>query len=203
MPPTFPVFDDAALRRAVRSLDDPPPASAAVSTVIGRRASRAAVVLVPVVRRAEAPSLLFTRRTEHLRHHAGQISFPGGGVEPDDADVIAAALRETCEETGIAPALVEPFGFLDRFDSVSGYDVTPVVGFVQGDYSARLHADEVDEIFEVPLPFVLEPGRLQREQIVWLGRERDVFSLVWEGRRIWGLTAAILKNLVDRLESAA
>lgn len=206
--PAQSAVDIARLRRAVRALDDPPcaPGWNAVQLddlIDAGSPQRAAAVLVPFVRRDNALSILFTRRTEHLRQHAGQISFPGGGVEADDADVIAAALRETDEETGIAPALVEPFGYLDCLDTVSGYNVTPVVGFVDGDYCVRLHEEEVDEVFEVPLAFILDPGRLQREHVLWRGHERDIFAFEWEGRRIWGVTAAILKNLLDRLESTA
>ena len=163
---------------------------------------RAAAVLVPFVHRGDVLSILFTRRNEHLRQHAGQISLPGGGVEAGDADVVAAALRETDEETGIASAQVDVFGYLDCFDTVSGYCVTPVAGFVDGDYSVRLHAEEVEEVFEVPFAFILDPDNLRRERILWHGRERDIFAFEWEGRRIWGATAAILKNLLDRLENA-
>ncbi|MEO7064225.1 MAG: CoA pyrophosphatase [Dokdonella sp.] len=199
-------LDATRLRHAVRGLDDPPlaPAWNAGELADGLDPAaprRAAAVLVPLVRRGDALSVLFTRRNEQLRHHAGQISFPGGGVEEADTDAIAAALRETHEETGIAPALVEPFGYLDCLDTVSGYCVTPVVGFVAGHYSVRLQSTEVDEVFEVPLPFILEPRSLLRERILWRGHERDIFAFDWEGRRIWGATAAILKNLLDRLEN--
>ncbi|GAA0705635.1 CoA pyrophosphatase [Dokdonella soli] len=205
-PPPLEPRDAARLRRAVRSLDDPPVApgwnAGELTDVFEPGLSRRpAAVLVPFVRRGDALSVLFTRRNEHLRQHAGQVSFPGGGVDAGDADAIAAALRETEEETGIAPALVEPFGYLDCFDTVSGYCVTPVAGFVHGDYSVRLEAAEVDEVFEVPLDFILAPDTLHREHILWRGRERDIFAFEWEGRRIWGATAAILKNLLDRLEN--
>ncbi len=208
MKPNSPDSLDAAhLRRAVRGLDDPPSAPGwnageladAVDLAVPRRA---AAVLVPFVHRGDVLSILFTRRNEHLRQHAGQISLPGGGVEAGDADVVAAALRETDEETGIASAQVDVFGYLDCFDTVSGYCVTPVAGFVDGDYSVRLHAEEVEEVFEVPFAFILDPDNLRRERILWRGRERDIFAFEWEGRRIWGATAAILKNLLDRLENA-
>ena len=200
-------LDVRRLRRAVRGLDDPPSAPAWSAGELADELEqpappRPAAVLVPLVCRAGRFSILFTRRNEHLRHHAGQISFPGGAVEPGDADAIAAALRETEEETGIAATLVEPFGFLDCLDTVSGYCVTPVVGFVRGDYCARLQSTEVDEVFEVPLPFILDPRSLRRERIMWRGRLRDIFAFEWEGRRIWGATAMILKNLLDRLESS-
>lgn len=204
--PARETHDALRLRRAVRGLDDPPVApgwnAGELADVFAADVShRPAAVLVPFVRRRGALSVLFTRRNEHLRQHAGQVSFPGGGVEAGDADAVAAALRETEEETGIAPALVEPFGYLDCFDTVSGYSVTPVAGFVHGDYSIRLEADEVDEVFEVPFEFILAPDSLRREHILWRGRERDIFAFEWEGRRIWGATAAILKNLLDRLEN--
>jgi 8-oxo-dGTP pyrophosphatase MutT (NUDIX family) len=194
------------LRRAVRPLDDPPSAPgwnagelADAFAADARR--RPAAVLVPFVRRDDALSVLFTRRNEHLRQHAGQISFPGGGVEAEDADLVATALRETHEETGIEPAQVEPFGYLDCFDTVSGYCVTPVAGFVQGEYAPFPCNDEVDEVFEVPFGFILDPANLKREHILWRGRQRDIYAFEWQGRRIWGATAAILKNLLDRMEN--
>lgn len=197
---------NARLRRAVRGLDDPPRDPpwnlAELSRLPGvPEPSRAAAVLVPFVRRDDSLSVLFTRRTPHLRHHGGQVSFPGGGVEAGDRDAIAAALRETDEETGIAAAEVEPFGYLDALATVSGFLVTPVAGFVDGGYSLQLQADEVDEAFEVPLSHILEPGRLRAEPFLWHGQTREVLALEWQGRRIWGATALILRNLLDRLES--
>ncbi len=208
MSPSRPESPDASrLRHAVRGLDDPPSApgwnAGELADVFEEDAlRRPAAVLVPFVRRADQLSVLFTRRSERLRHHAGQISFPGGGIDAGDENEIAAALRETHEETGILPILIEPFGYLDRFDTVSGYSVTPVAGFVRHDYSIRLQEDEVDEIFEVPFAFILDPASLKREHLLWRGRERDIFAFEWEGRRIWGATAAILKNLLDRLENS-
>jgi len=199
------IVDASRLRRAVRALYDPPAApgwnAPELSDVFDEATQhREAAVLVPFVQRGEALSVLFTRRSERLRNHAGQVSFPGGAVDATDAGIVAAALRETREETGIAPSLVEPFGYLDRLDTVSGFSVTPVAGFVRGDYELRLQADEVDEAFEVPLGFLLEPGTLRRETIQWRGREREIWSCDWQGRRIWGATALMLKNLIDRLE---
>ncbi len=197
--------DAVRLRRAVRALDQPPALpgwnAAELADVFDADVRhREAAVLVPFVQRGTALSLLFTRRAGHLRHHAGQVSFPGGAVEANDAGVVATALRETHEETGIDPAWIEPFGFLDRLDTVSGFSVTPVAAFVRGDYALHLQASEVDEAFEVPLDIILAPAALRREAIVWRGRERDIYSLDWQGRRIWGVTAAMLKNLLDRLE---
>ena len=199
------------LRRAVRRLDDPPVPTSddLIPSSQGTReyaapalaVARPAAVLVPFVPRAGRLSVLFTRRNPHLRNHAGQVSFPGGAIDPGDIDAVAAALRETREETGIDEARVDPFGYLDCLDTVSGYCVTPVTGFVRNDYALRLHEDEVDEVFEVPLEFILEPSTLRRERFLWAGREREVFAFDWEGRRIWGATAAILKNLIDRMQA--
>ena len=198
--------ESAWLRRAARPLDDPP---CTPGWNIGELADvidpalprRRAAVLVPIVRRDEGLSVLFTRRTEHLRTHAGQISFPGGAIEADDVDAVAAALRETEEETGIARALVEPFGYLDSFETVSGFCVWPVAGFVEGAYEARPDPSEVAEIFEVPFDFILEPERLRRIEFDWKGRIRATHELEWNGHRVWGATASILKNLLTRLES--
>jgi 8-oxo-dGTP pyrophosphatase MutT (NUDIX family) len=193
------------LRRAVRPLADPPfapgwNAGELADAFEPGTPRRPAAVLVPFVARGDGLRVLFTRRNETLRHHAGQVSFPGGRVEAGDADAVAAALRETEEETGIAPALVEPFGYLDCFDTVSGFCVTPVAGFVEPGYTLRLQEAEVDEAFEVPFDFLLDPASLRREHLLWRGRERDIFAFEWQGRRIWGATAAILKNLLDRME---
>lgn len=194
------------LRHAVRALADPPLAPGWNAGELAdlfdpSMALRPAAVLVPFVLRGADLHVLFTRRSERLRHHAGQISFPGGGIDAGDADAVAAALRETHEETGISPALIEAFGYLDRLDTVSGYRVTPVAGFVDPNYCARLQEDEVDEVFEVPLAFIVDPASLSRERILWRGLERDILAFEWEGRRIWGATAAILKNLLERLET--
>src|SRR5690606_25086511 len=137
------------LRNAVRTLDDPPALSTRSRIVVpGPPLSvRPAAVLVPFVPRDARLSVLFTRRNANLRNHAGQVSFPGGGIDATDAGPVAAALRETREETGIDEAQVDPFGYLDCLDTVSGYCVTPVTGFVRSDYALRLHEDEVDEVF--------------------------------------------------------
>lgn len=200
-----PRVDAERLRRAVRRLSDPPHGAgwnaADLADVLDASVPmRPAAVLVPFVRRDDDLSVLFTLRAGHLRHHAGQISFPGGGIDASDADAVAAALRETEEETGIIPGDIEPFGFLDAFDTVSGYRVMPVAAFVRGTYSLRMDAGEVDEVFEVPLDFLLQEANLHREQILWQGRPRTIHAFEWDGRRIWGATAAMLKNLIDRLE---
>lgn len=202
------VLDDVErLRRAARSLDDPPAGPGwnldeLADVIDPTLPRRRAAVLVPFVRREDSLSVLFTRRTAHMRTHAGQISFPGGAIEDADADAVAAALRETEEETGIPPALVEPFGYLDGFETVSGFFVSPVTGFVSGDYRVKPDPAEVAEVFEVPLDFILAKNRLQRLDFDWQGRTRTTYEFEWDGRRVWGATASIIKNLLKRLESS-
>jgi 8-oxo-dGTP pyrophosphatase MutT (NUDIX family) len=193
------------LPRAVRPLDNPPSSDGGRSTDIhdllptGTRA--AAAVLVPIVRRADGPSVLLTRRTDHLARHAGQVSFPGGRAEADDADAVATALRETHEEVGIATTLLEPFGYLDCLETVSGYCVTPVVAWLEADYRAQPDPQEVAEVFEVPLEFFLVPENLRRMRVEYRGRPREIIEFAYSGPRIWGATASMLLNLVRRLEA--
>ncbi len=194
------------LRRAVRSLGDPPQPPGWNATEFPELWSedtllRPAAVLLPVVCRADSLSMLFTRRNEAMRHHAGQISFPGGAVEAGDSDAIAAALRETHEETGIRAEFIDAFGFLDCLDTVSGFSVTPVVAIVRDGFDLAPDPGEVAEVFEVPLDYILAPGRMQRSEILWHGRGREIFEFDFAGKRIWGATAAILQNLLRRLEA--
>lgn len=193
------------LRRAVRALDDPPSAPgwnhAELSDVLGAAPRRAAAVLVLVIGRADGLSILLTRRTEHLTQHAGQISFPGGGVDPGDRDAVATALRETQEEVGIDPAQMHPFGYLDCLETVSGFCVTPVVAELDGNYSAMPNPHEVAEVFEVPLIFFLDPASLRRRRIDYRGRPRDIIEFFHDGKTIWGATAAILLSLARRMEA--
>jgi 8-oxo-dGTP pyrophosphatase MutT (NUDIX family) len=168
------------------------------------RAPAAAAVLVPLVRRGDNLSVLLTRRTEHLREHAGQVSFPGGRVETTDADAMAAALREAEEEVGLPPACVEVIGMLPTYTTITNFVVTPVVALVQPPFTLKLDPFEVAEAFEVPLPFLMTPAHHQRHQIEMNGRMRQFLSMPWDGatpdgqpRRyfIWGATAAMLRNL--------
>lgn len=166
---------------------------------IRRDAIRQAAVLLPVVVRGGDASMLFTRRADHLPEHPGQVSFPGGQLEPDDTDIVACALRETFEETGIAPAQVSVAGFLDTYLTITAYAVTPVVGLVQNDFILRPDPHEVETIFEVPLPVILEPGNLHTESRVLNGREVQYYVLEYNGFRIWGATSAMLADFRARM----
>ena len=163
---------------------------------------REAAVLVGLVPRAAGTAVLLTRRTDDLRHHGGQVSFPGGAIDRLDAGVVAAALRESHEEIALAAAQVEPLGFLDPFSTISGFRVTPVVAVVDRDFVARPNPDEVAEVFEVPLAYLLEPRNLRQVELDYRGRRRAVLEYDWPGQRIWGATAAILANLRQRLQAA-
>ena len=164
---------------------------------------RPAAVLVPVVRRVEGLTVLFTRRTAHLSDHAGQISFPGGRTEPGDRSAAETALRETAEEIGLAPASVNILGELHPYVTVTGYRVTPVVGLVSPPLELRLDAFEVAEVFEVPLKFLLDPANHQRNSVLHEGRERHYYAVPYREHYIWGATAGMLMNLVSFLTGQA
>jgi 8-oxo-dGTP pyrophosphatase MutT (NUDIX family) len=169
---------------------------------------REAAVLVGLVARDTGWQLLLTRRTDALRHHAGQVSFPGGRVEPDDADAIAAALRESHEEIGLEAAQASPVGFLDPLCTITGFRVLPLVAVVDAEYVPRPDPAEVAEVFEVPLDYVLDPRNLGYREIIVPqdGRPRRVLEFVERGeprQRIWGATASILLNLRNRITTSA
>lgn len=158
-----------------------------------------AAVLVGLVPRADTVQVLLTRRTDVLRHHAGQVSFPGGRLESDDADAVAAALRETHEEVGIARSQIAPLGYLDAYTTITGFRVMPVVATVASDYVARPDPNEVADVFEVPLAFLLDPANIVSFGLEHRGRLRQVWEFKYPDQRIWGVTAAILLNLRERL----
>jgi 8-oxo-dGTP pyrophosphatase MutT (NUDIX family) len=155
-----------------------------------------AAVLIPLVHRGDALSILLTQRTEHLKDHPGQISFPGGRVEPADDGPVATALREVHEETGIAPEQVRVIGYLEPLAVVTGFAVTPVVGFVSPDFELRLDEYEVAEAFEVPLPFLLDESNLVRSSRKVRGIHARLYEFNFEERRIWGATAEMLRRFV-------
>ncbi|MGC9954049.1 MAG: CoA pyrophosphatase [Rhizomicrobium sp.] len=160
-----------------------------------------ASVLLPIVARAE-PTILFTRRSEHLRRHAGQVSFPGGRVQDGDASLVDTALRELVEETGIAAGFVSVEGFLDVYETVTGYAILPVVGLLSEGFALAPDAREVAHVFEVPLDFLLNPVNCQEHVLEWKGGMRRVYAFVYETHYIWGATASILVNLVQRLSAS-
>jgi 8-oxo-dGTP pyrophosphatase MutT (NUDIX family) len=157
-----------------------------------------AAVLLPIVCRDE-PMLLFTRRTEGLARHSGQISLPGGRCEPTDLSPASTALRETMEETGIDPRFVTVAGYLDRYLTGTGFDIQPVVGVVAGGFALAPNRTEVAEIFEVPLAFLLDPANRCRQTRERDGRRRSVYTIRYGAHEIWGATAAIVVDLAARL----
>jgi 8-oxo-dGTP pyrophosphatase MutT (NUDIX family) len=158
-----------------------------------------AAVLVPVVDRRE-PTVILTERPKTMRKHPGQISFPGGRIEPGDSGPVAAALREAEEEIGLPPDAVDVIGTADRYRTVTGFVVIPVVGVVPPDLPLSAHPGEVADMFEAPLHFLLDPARQVQRTVEWQGRMRSFYEIEWEGRRIWGATAAMIVNLSRRLE---
>ena len=153
-----------------------------------------AAVLVPLVLRDE-PTVLLTRRTDHLHHHPGQVSFPGGRVEAHDRTPIETALRETEEEIGLHARHVELLGRLPQYRTGTGFDVTPVVGLVTPPFELTLDAFEVAEAFEVPLAFLLDPGNHQRHKVEVRGAMREYYAMPYGNYYIWGATAGMLVSL--------
>ena len=159
------------------------------------RPAAPASVLVPLVQRSDGLHVLLTRRTAHLRDHAGQISFPGGRAEAHDADVAATALREAEEEVGLPRDHVEVIGQLPAYTTVTHFVVTPVVALVRPPLKLKLDSFEVEEAFEVPLQFLMTPAHHRRHALALDGVERQFLSMPWGDYFIWGATAAILRNL--------
>ena len=157
-----------------------------------------AAVLAAITDRPE-PGLILTLRPETMRRHAGQVAFPGGRVDPGDADAVAAALREAEEEIALDPGLVDLVGTLPAYRTVTGFDITPVVGVIAADLPLVPHDEEVAAVFEVPLAFALDRTRFVERSVMFEGEERSYIEAMWGERRIWGATAAMLANLSVRL----
>lgn len=164
-----------------------------------QRPLKPAAVLVPLIDRPEGMTVLFTRRTGNLAHHAGQISFPGGHIEADDGGPRETALRETEEEVGIDSGRVEVIGHLDTYITRTGFVVTPVVGIITPPFRVRPDPHEVDEVFEVPLAFLLDPGNHQRCSAEFDGVLRHFYAIPYDNHFIWGATAGMLMNLYEIL----
>lgn len=179
------------------------PAAQALAGDLGTSGERSALmpasVLVPIVARSESLTVLFTRRTARLRAHSGQISFPGGRVEPQDVGPIETALRETQEEIGLARERIELIGTLPEYHTRTGYRITPVVGVVAPPFVLEADPQEVDAVFEVPLSFLLDPRNHQRHTRAFEGRMISYFAMPYGEHYIWGATAAMLVNLYRQL----
>jgi 8-oxo-dGTP pyrophosphatase MutT (NUDIX family) len=163
------------------------------------RPSRTAAVLVPILDLPD-PEVVLTRRADHLAQHPGQVSFPGGAAEEDDRSAVQTALREAHEEIGLPPEAAQPIGFLDRMDTISDYRVLPVVALVSAPVVWAPDHQEVAEVFTVPVSIALDRQRYQGRAVSRDGRTYTIWSLDWEGYNIWGATAAMLMNLITRLE---
>ncbi|ESZ88592.1 MAG: NUDIX hydrolase [Blastomonas sp. CACIA14H2] len=158
-----------------------------------------AAVLIAITDRPQ-PGVILTQRPDYLRSHPGQVAFPGGKIDPEDEDAIAAALREADEELGLAPGNVRVIGTGDVYRSGSGFAITPVLGVIPPDLSYSPNPGEVADWFEVPLDFVLDPANHARQSTFWKGAQRNYIEIMWGQRRIWGVTAGIIANLSRRLE---
>lgn len=210
MPASFPLFDldpDAQRHWLAQRLAGPVPASAQGLSDGFRLPGRdglvtPAAVLIPLVNRPAGLTVLLTRRSDSLPDHPGQISFPGGRIDPGDTTVAAAALREAEEEVGLPHAAVTVLGQLATYETVTGYSVSPVVGWVEPPFDLVLDPIEVADAFEVPLAFLLEPANLQRHFRMIGTLRRDYFAIPYQDRYIWGATAAMLVILDRTLRGA-
>nr|WP_050524480.1 CoA pyrophosphatase [Pseudorhodobacter wandonensis] len=163
------------------------------------RKLRDAAVLVAVQDTGEGPRLLLTKRSSHLKHHPGQIAFPGGKLDPIDATPTAAALREAREEVGLLPASVTVLGVLPAHETVTGFTVYPILATITGAFTPVPEAGEVEEVFSVPLEFVTNPANFRIEARLWRGELRRYYAVPYGPYYIWGATARILRGLAERM----
>jgi 8-oxo-dGTP pyrophosphatase MutT (NUDIX family) len=160
---------------------------------------RDAAVLIPVVDRPSGAGVILTKRAEALRKHSGQISFPGGTIDPEDGSPEAAAVREAYEEIGLQADAIETLARLPTYLAGTGFLITPVLALVRPDYSLTLNPDEVDMAFEVPFSFLMDTANYEPGSRVWNGKEHFFYTITYEEYRIWGITAGILRVLSERL----
>lgn len=160
---------------------------------------RDAAVLIPVVDYGDESRIILTKRTEKLRSHSGQIAFPGGRIDPTDPTPEFAAMREAEEEIGLKPDFIEVVGRMPDYVSGSGFRIAPILAVVKPGFSLTINEDEVDDAFEVPLSFLMDPANHNRESRVWQNRERFFYTMPFGERYIWGITAGIIRNLYERL----
>lgn len=163
---------------------------------------RPAAVLIPVLERNNEASVLFTQRTDDLPTHAGQISFPGGKMDAGDANVIETALRETSEEIGLDPGYIEPVGFLEDYITSTGYRISPLVAVIRSGYSLTPDCNEVADVFDVPLSFLMNVQNHEIHSREWRGTKRQFYAMPYGERFIWGATAGMLRNLYEWLYRA-
>jgi 8-oxo-dGTP pyrophosphatase MutT (NUDIX family) len=167
--------------------DEPPPSP------------REAAVMAAIIKRASGWTMLLTERARDLALHSGQIAFPGGRIDPTDASPLDAALRETHEEVGLARALIEPIGAWDRYETITGYRVTPIVGLVEPGFTLTLAAGEVAAAFEAPLAFLMNPANHEKREAELRGRRRYYYAMPYGDHFIWGATAGMIRALYERL----
>lgn len=160
---------------------------------------RLAAVLVPIIVHETGPTVLLTRRADHLNSHSGQVAFPGGKLEPGET-LVEAALREAEEEVGLDRSFVDVAGFLDPYETGTGFRILPVISFVRPGFSLTADPGEVAEMFEVPLAFLLDEDNHERHSVFWRGKRRAYYAMPYEGHYIWGATAGMIRNLHDRVK---
>jgi 8-oxo-dGTP pyrophosphatase MutT (NUDIX family) len=190
----------ALVERLAAALASPPSAPPIAGDLpeLRAHASVRAAVLIAVTDRAD-PGLILTVRRDDMRTHAGQIAFPGGRIDPGE-DVLDAALREGFEEIRLDPAAVDLVGSIEPYRTVTGYVVTPILGVIPPDLPLSPYENEVSEWFEAPLGFLLDPSNQRLQTALFEGRKRHYYEISWQGRRIWGATAAMIVNLARRLQ---
>jgi 8-oxo-dGTP pyrophosphatase MutT (NUDIX family) len=171
---------------------------AVIAAIAGVRPVRLAAVLVPIID-GDEPSVLLTQRSAHLNDHAGQISFPGGKIEASDESPTDAAMREAEEEIALSRRLVQPLGYLDVHMTPFGHRIIPVLARVRPGFTLRFNKSEVDDAFEVPLTFLMTPENYKREARSWNGLTVDLYAISFGDWKIWGATAAIIRNLYERV----
>jgi 8-oxo-dGTP pyrophosphatase MutT (NUDIX family) len=175
-------------------LNSPPPETHIVAK------AQPAAVLAPIVARPDGPTMLLTLRASHMRSHSGQVAFPGGKIDDGEAP-LAAALREAQEEIGLEPRFIEPLGWLDPYLTGTGFCVLPLVAIVDPAFTLAINREEVEDVFETPLSFLMNEANHQRQSREWQGRLRHFYAMPYQERYIWGATAGIVRNLYERLYS--
>lgn len=195
--------DNIVQRRGDHAVDFPGSESRARAFADGELVARPAAVLIPLVARREGVHVILTRRTEHLSDHAGQISFPGGRQEQEDLTLEETALRETEEEIGLARQHIELIGRIDDYYTVTGYQVSPVVGLIKPPFDLSPDDQEVADVFEVPLNYILDPKNQKLQTVTYQGVRRRYFAIPYREYYIWGATAGMLVNFSEVLRAAS